>query len=101
MKLLKIVLFSFLGVLLLAVGWGAAMFAEPFAAAQSVESPCEGLYALTYRGDYGFDDFLQRGGASSADEMALYITEFLTKGFVYATPRQPDFGCSVMTAEGE
>ena len=32
--------------LLLAVGWGVAMFAEPFVAAQSVESPREGLYIL-------------------------------------------------------
>ena len=71
MSKIKISLLVILAILLGMVGWFAASFAEPFAAAQSVESPVEGLYTLTYRGDYGFDDFLQRSGASSADEMEV------------------------------
>ena len=63
LKLLKIAILSFLGVLILAACWIAVTFAESFAAAQSVESPRDGLYTFTYRGDNGFDDFLQRGGA--------------------------------------
>ena len=71
MSKIKISLLVILAILLGVVGWFAVSFAEPFAAAQSVESPVEGLYTLTYCGDYGFDDFLQQGGASSANEMKV------------------------------
>lgn len=97
MSKIKLFLSLFVAAVLLVVGWFAMSFAEPFAAAQSVESPAEGLYTFTCRGNYGFDEFLAEGGASSADEMAQYISRFLTRGLVSSAPRQSDFGCSVMS----
>ncbi len=69
-------------------------------AAQSVVRIDDGLYSLTYEGDYGFDEFLARGGAATDAEMAQYITEFLTSGFGSAST--PDttvsYGCSTFTS---
>jgi len=97
MKIAKMILFVSAALALVVVGYFAAAFADSFAAAQSVESPAEGLYTFTYSGDYGFSEFIERGGASSAEEMAGYITEFLTHGFVKAQPVAAEFGCSAAT----
>lgn len=58
----------------------------------------EGLSAVRYEGDYGFDEFLSNGGASSDKEVAGFLAENL--------PGNPDlgfagkiFGCSTVTAE--
>lgn len=93
----KIILFATI-LTLVAMGWFASLFADQFAAVQSIESPQERLYTFTYQGDYGFDDFLAQGGASSAEEMAQFITDFLTHGFAGAASPQGEFGCSVLTA---
>ena len=97
MKIAKMILFVSAALALVVVGYFAVAFADSFAAAQSVEAPAEGLYTFTYSGDYGFGEFIERGGASSAEEMAGYITEFLTHGFVKAQPVAAEFGCSVAT----
>ena len=76
MKIAKMILFVSAALALMVVGYFATAFADSFAAVQSVESPAEGLYTFTYSGDYGFGEFIERGGASSAEEMAGYITEF-------------------------
>ncbi len=101
MSKIKFFIFFVVSITLAVVGWFANSFAEPFAAAQSVESPAKGLYTFAYRGDYGFDDFLAEGGAPSADKMAEYITSFLTRGLVSTSPRPNDFGCSVMSVDNE
>ena len=98
LKRICLLMVAIIVVATIAVGW---LFAEPFKAAQSVASPSKGLYTFTYKGDYGFDAFLDGGGASTASEMAEYITEFLTRGFVTSSPRTNNFGCSVMSVDGE
>lgn len=90
-------LFPVMGGLALAGTW--KKFGSKVLAAGSVRKLEERLYTLEYRGDYGFDEFLKRGGAADEGEMAAYITRFLSGGF--AKPPQPpkqEFGCSTLTS---
>lgn len=78
-------------------GW--FLFGAQLTAAGSVEKLEEGLYAMEYKGDYGFGDFLAQGGAASTEELAAYLISYLSHGFVTQEPDVPlpDFGCSTMT----
>ena len=35
----------------------------------------DGFYAVRYEGDYGFDEFIEQGGASSDSEVVAYLSE--------------------------
>ena len=53
-----------IGVLLIIIAAGAAVMFGPFVkAANSIEKLEDGLYAMEFAGDYGFDDFLANGEA--------------------------------------
>jgi len=39
----------------------------------------DGLYYMEIKGDDGVADFLSRGGASSAQDMGSYLSEFLAR----------------------
>ncbi len=97
---LAIIAVSLVGVL--AVG-AYNMFAEKLQAAGSIQKLDEGLYSMEYRGDYGFDEFLEQGGASSADELASYLIGFISNGFY--TPdiklEENSYGCSTISASRE
>lgn len=99
------VLWIILAVLLLvaaAVLFGAwTMFGEKITAAHSVKKLEDGLYCMEYRGDYGFDKFLEQGGAASEAVMAQYIAAFLSNGVVKTAgnPVPQNFGCSTLTIE--
>lgn len=66
------------------------------AAARSITKLDDGLYTMTYKGDYGFDEYLARGGAATDADMASFIAGFLMRGFTSAaTPdTAQDYGCS-------
>ena len=89
-----------LTVLLAAVLFGAwTMFGTQLTAANTVTRLEDGLWAMEYRGDYGFDTFLAQGGAETDAEMGGYIASFLSHGFW-----KPDtssaggkYGCSAAT----
>ncbi|NLL78715.1 MAG: linear amide C-N hydrolase [Clostridiales bacterium] len=102
-KILRIV-FSCLIIVLLSAGAGVwAMFGEKVHAATTVEKVTDGLYMMEYEGDYGFDTFLEQGGASSNEEMAGYIMSFLSGGlYKHNTVElaEPDYGCSTLFVEG-
>lgn len=87
-------------VLFLAGAW--ALFGEKLTAARSVRKLAEGLYHMEYRGDYGFQKYLDQGGASSEADMAAYIARFLSGGFQKTAPTPPpmDQGCSSLSAGG-
>ena len=99
MKIMLILLGVLLaGILILLAGvW--SMFGEKVTAAGSVRKLEEDLYYMEYKGDYGFDAFLEQGGAASEARMAEYITSFLSGGFVKfgANPGPQDFGCSSLS----
>ena len=58
-----------------------AMFGTFIIAAQSIEKLEDGLYSMEYTGDYGFDEFLQQGGATSDGAVSEFLTEYLSHGF--------------------
>ena len=87
-------------VLVLAIGLLGAvrLFGEKLAAANSIVKIKDHLYTMEYEGDYGLDAYLEQGGGATADEMADYLTGFLSNGLY-----QPDrneikdtHGCSTL-----
>ncbi len=58
----------------------------------------EGLYYMEYNGDYGFDRFLEQGGASSDWEVARFVGKDLFKGLVIPGFKTGKFGCSTLAA---
>lgn len=68
--------------------------------AVSVTKLDDGIYFLEFSGNDGFDEFLERGGAANTSGLAVYIAEFLSRGFSKqpaAEPQKQDFGCSTLT----
>lgn len=86
-------------VILAAGGWW--MFGTLITAAGSIEELEDGLYAMEYSGDYGFEDFLAGGGATSDAEVADYLVSFLSRGFYKgaSNAQTGEFGCSTICAE--
>ncbi len=99
-KIISITL-SVLFVLLLVIGVGAwSMFGEIITAANSVKKLKTGLYSMEFKGDYGLDQLMEQGGASDADELAIYLTQFLSQGFYTPETSEsaPAYGCSTLSA---
>ena len=93
-----------IAVLLLMVVVGAwSLFGTLFKAANTVEKLEDGLYSMEYIGDYGFDEFLAQGGASSDGAVADYLVTFLSRGFykIESDVQTGDFGCSTICAKDE
>lgn len=57
----------------------------------------DGFFAVRYEGDYGFDEFLTQGGASSDSEVVAYLSEHLLSGFDLRFLGDV-FGCSTVAA---
>ncbi len=67
------------------------------APSQKITKLEDGLSAVRYEGNYGFDEFLSRGGASGDEE----VIEFLTKNLLGNLDLEfadDIFGCSTITA---
>ena len=80
-----------------------SMFGILITAANSVEKLEDGLYYMEYKGDYGFDTFLEKGGAASDGDVANYLIEFLSRGFykVASNVETGNFGCSTICVKTE
>lgn len=83
------------------------LFMPQVKAVQSITTLSDGVYTITYRGDYGFDGFLEAGGAATDSAMAVYMERFLTHGMIpesaTAAEKEEPHGCSTIvrqTAEG-
>ncbi len=99
-KVLKIALWSVLVLIVVAGVCAYVMFRKQYAAAQSVEQVGDKMYTMTFRGDYGLDDFLEQGGASSPNEVAAFVCNHLFYGLVSPPDVQPtDFGCSFISTK--
>ncbi len=91
-----------LGILLVAavaiIAGAWEMFGTFIQAANSIEKLEDGLYAMEFAGDYGFDGVLAQGGAKSDGEVADYLVSFLSRGFYKnKSSAQPGgFGCSTI-----
>lgn len=99
-KVLKVTLWSILG-LIVALGIYMWITFGPFVkGAMSVEKLDEGLYYMEYQGDDGFDGLMKSGGARNSEELSAYIIKFLTKGFYNPSVAPSDttkYGCSTLT----
>ena len=99
-KTVKITIGVVLALLVVAAGSMYCMFHKQYAAAQSVEQVGEKMYTMTYEGDYGLDEFLEQGGASSSNEIAAFVCRYLFYGLVSPPEVQPtEFGCSFITTK--
>lgn len=78
-----------------------SVFGDKIKAVNSIEKLDEGLYYMEYKGDYGFDEFLSKGGAKNQGDVADFVTYFLSGGFVKPEREEVsyDFGCSTLTAK--
>lgn len=90
---LLIILALFLAVLLTAV----ALFWPVIRSAVSVERLEDGLYAMKYSSDYGLDDFLEQGGASSDLAVADFVIDRAFHGIVDLNLQGSAFGCSTLS----
>ena len=98
-KVLKIVLLSLLVLVVIAGVLIWMEFGSLVKGAMSCKKLDDGLYYMEYKGDDGFDELMNRGGFESADQLASYVMEFLSKGHYKpeVKPTKADFGCSALT----
>lgn len=102
-KILIIVISAIILTALISADFGWYVFGDNIKAASSVKKLSDNLYYMEYEGDYGFSEFLERGGAESEEEMANFIVEKMSGGF-YKPEREEvslDFGCSALSVKGE
>ena len=59
----------------------------------------EGLLAVRYDGDYGFDGFIDQGGASSDGEVIAYLADNLLSGLNLGDLLGGVFGCSTIAVQ--
>lgn len=98
-KALKILLFSVLGLIVVAGVLLWLEFGPLVKGALSVEKLDDGLYYMEYKGDDGLHGLIESGGGESAEELTAYVINFLSKGH-YKTdmkPKKADYGCSALT----
>lgn len=57
----------------------------------------DGLSAVRYEGDYGFDEFLAQGGAGSDQAVAEYLTNSISDGGLKVLFGGNPFGCSTLS----
>ena len=86
-------------VLIAALAGAWDMFGTQLTAAMTIEKLDDNLWAMEYKGDYGFDGFLEQGGAKSDAEMGDYIASFLSHGFWKpdTSTAGGNYGCSTVT----
>ena len=86
------------GLLIVLAAGGWWMFGTFLTAANSIEKLEDGLYAMEFTGDYGFDGFLARGGGASDGAVAEYLVAFLSHGFykMESDVQTGEFGCSTI-----
>ncbi|MCI6432679.1 MAG: linear amide C-N hydrolase [Lachnospiraceae bacterium] len=95
---------TFVAVLLIVFIVGAwTMFGTFVIAANSIDKLEDGLYSMEYEGDYGFDEFLADGGATSDSAVADYLVSFLSHGFykIESDVQTGEFGCSTICTRDE
>lgn len=98
-----IVLIIVVVLVLLAAGGAWLAFREELAITGSIRKESEELpvYYMEVNGDYHFQEFLEAGGASSDDEVAAFLTQYISKGFYSVEIEESGPGCSVISAMDE
>lgn len=60
-----------------------------------------GMSAVKYEGDYGFEEFLTNGGASSDEDVVKYLSQNVLSGERGFSFGNMPFGCSTISVENE
>ena len=60
----------------------------------------EDLFVVSYRGEDGLTEFLNRGGASSDEEVIRVVQDWLSLEDTCLQMRESSFGCSTISARG-
>ena len=68
---------------------------------KEVVSLDDGLYAVHFEGNDGFEEFLENGGAASDEEVVNYLTDNMISGIGDMIFQKNSFGCSVIQAKQE
>lgn len=89
--------------LLLTVGGAGLLFREELGIIHTIrledgEIP---LYYMEVKGEYHFDEFLEKGGASSDQEVGAFLTDYISKGFYPVGVEESGPACSVISAVNE
>ena len=97
---LAVILASLAAVILIAAAGGVFLFHHELKTLYSLEKVDDNvLYTMKYDGDYGLDEFLEKG-ASSDRELVEFVTSRLLKGIPLEFSI-PDLGCSTFSAQTE
>lgn len=101
-KIVVRLLIALLVLLLALVGLVYALFHNELATLNTLTHVEDiDLFTMSYQGDYGFDDFLAQGGASSDAGVVDFVIRRLLKG-IPVSFELPDLGCSTLAvANGE
>ena len=105
-KIICIVLTSILALILLAFAIITFIFRNEISAISSikllkprVENSLQcGIYEMTCKGDYYFEDYLAQGGAKNDRELLDFIMNKMTKGLLKIKINTSKIGCSSFTA---
>lgn len=96
---------SIIGVLLLVVlgiaGYIGYLFKDQYQALSSIKQIAPDLYEMTYSGDYGISEYMERGGVRSDEELRPFLQHFLSHGLLSVNAPEvhaQDFGCSTLCA---
>ncbi len=103
-KVLKILAITAAAVIVVFLAGAYAMFRTQLKAAGTIEKVEEGFYSMEYEGDYGFDEFLEQGGAATDDKLAAYIISFLSHGFYKPETVNleiGDYGCCTLSVKNK
>lgn len=68
---------------------------------EDIEEIESGLSVVRYEGNYGFDEFLEQGGAESDAGVAEYLMEQLSDSGLSLLFGGNPFGCSTLSVQGE
>ena len=107
MQKIKKIIYIILGLITIGLGvfiyGGWKIFGDELKAIRSLKMIDEGVYTFTFKGNYGFREFLEHGGAKTDADMAVYIAGFLSHGYVdMPAPENlsAEAGCTSMQGDG-
>ena len=107
-KVLLTIFASIFGIILLGIAIFAFTFRNELSAISSIKlikAPQRdllqgGVYEMTFKGNYYFEDFIKSGGAKTDRELSDFVSRKITKGLVKMNLNTGKIGCSVFTAKG-
>ncbi len=85
--------------LLLAAAW--LLFRQELAITRTIQrlDASSPAWFMEVKGDYHFEEFLDRGGASSDGEVSAFLSRKISKGFYTAPAEGHGTGCSVLSRQ--